>query len=247
MHSDGTRRPTAYNITLVVVLCLGMASLGVLVFELTAKTVRATPAGSPLLVSPATFDFGKVPEGMVAAHFSLQNTSRRPIRVLRVQKSCDCADVSVPSVLMQPGEDVGLDCRWDLRDRIGTTTTSLGLWLGSDEPKDGVINRVPVRVALSADVQPLWQMTPSSLTFSRSSDHDNSKTISVVASDDSAITIKAATCKHDAFDTSVDSVSRTITVRFKPDKWLLAGPARLYVTTDNVVSPQKTIPIYVER
>ncbi|MGC4044676.1 MAG: DUF1573 domain-containing protein [Armatimonas sp.] len=82
--------------------------LALVVGGLAVRKLLTRPSGPALLATPTAFSLGNVAEGRkVSASVTLRNTGTTPLEITRVDKSCDCTDLSLPGPLA-PGQSAPL-------------------------------------------------------------------------------------------------------------------------------------------
>lgn len=82
--------------------------LALVVSGLAARKLLTRPAGPSLSATPDTFALGNVAEGRkVSTSVTLRNTGNSPLEITRVDKSCDCTDLTLPGPIA-PGQSVPL-------------------------------------------------------------------------------------------------------------------------------------------
>lgn len=65
--------------------------------------------------TPTSVDWGRVPAGGVReAEITLHNPCQTPVKLVRLETSCDCLHVELPGSLLGPGESAVLRMRIDL-------------------------------------------------------------------------------------------------------------------------------------
>jgi hypothetical protein len=191
----------------------------------------------------ATIDLGVVREGTYPASFHLTNTTRAPVRIIRVSKSCGCTDVFAPTVWVAPGESVTIQCKWDLRGKTAGTQSSLTVRAEQEEPGGTESQLEPVRLLLNARVVPAWNTDPAFLSFSEG--QSETKSFMIKPLWESGVRLDSADCPHDAFAVNCDTTTGRVTLSFRSDRWLLSGPVDVFVKTTSSICPVRRIRIEV--
>ncbi|MCA9311344.1 MAG: DUF1573 domain-containing protein [Phycisphaerales bacterium] len=115
-------------------------------------TPASLPSAAPLLkFEPAALDLGMLdPEKTVKAKGTITNISDQPVTLSKVQPSCACTDVRVPSGTLQPGESVEFDLDFTPKSGTGIKRAAVRFYVdGAIAPAEFAIMgevSLPVRV-----------------------------------------------------------------------------------------------------
>ncbi|MDR3110522.1 MAG: DUF1573 domain-containing protein [Planctomycetaceae bacterium] len=103
-------------------VCLG-SLFGLLVLYFDSKTEDT----QVLTAKPAEIDFGDVEPDIKFCSFKLTNTSRYPLEILRVIKSCSCTEIFYQSGELAPQAVTELFCNFDTGSTAGIKTANIGI------------------------------------------------------------------------------------------------------------------------
>ena len=134
--------------SLICGLCLGVVG-----FHYWEMTRFSPPPQPPLIAEPAVIDFGNVQgQDVVQGTSSINNTTKKPIRILHVVVSCACGNIKLREGELLPGEATELSVDWDLRGRTGNTAASLAIVYVMDEDTQQVLTvKLKANVVLDTD------------------------------------------------------------------------------------------------
>ncbi|MBK7141591.1 MAG: DUF1573 domain-containing protein [bacterium] len=77
----------------------------------------------PLVISPGTHNFGKIPQHAVAnKRFWIKSTAPKPIKISHVIPDCGCTNVMLLDSTIAPGDSVALDLIFHSRAFVGYMT-----------------------------------------------------------------------------------------------------------------------------
>lgn len=99
------------------ILCMALALGYVAGFN------QASQASPKLRIGEEQFDFGYTMEGYPVMHrFWVYNTGDQPLKIERVRPSCGCTTVPLTKNVLEPGDSVGLELKFDTRRFKGQIT-----------------------------------------------------------------------------------------------------------------------------
>lgn len=130
------------NLKFKVLFGIGIAAalIGALLFYGYAQTSDAS--GATIVVRPQSYDFGEVVYGDVASHeFTISNTGSETLEILRLSTSCGCtsAKVEEKDKVIQPGESVPMEVRFDPavhKDNTDVGTVTRIVYIRSNDVKN---------------------------------------------------------------------------------------------------------------
>jgi hypothetical protein len=129
----------------------------------------AQPEPPMLAAEPAVADFGKVGPGFHETNIQLINSSKYPIAIINVTKTCSCTQVTIPKRLISAGEKIDLKCRLDTNGKEGQTGAMLAIgYVPQTEEIDVDAALHYLEVERIAEVEPLQQL-PSVMTVEQAS------------------------------------------------------------------------------
>ncbi len=98
-----------------------------------STTAMAAEPKRGLTLSEQVYDFGHVGIEFKLSHtFRLINNGERPIRILKLEVSCNCSMVGLLDSLIKPGDSVFLPLKYDTKDLFGPTAKSFQV--STDDP-----------------------------------------------------------------------------------------------------------------
>lgn len=141
-----------------------LLSAGVIGILLTLHHPDDTLRGSNdrlLEIIPAVLDLGSIPRLPQEASVEIYNHDAAPIRLLHVQRSCNCTEVHVPCEAIASGKACRLTLFWTPTS-LGPASTYFELFF---VPIDGVVSSV--RATVRADVLEPAPSPTESMPFPR--------------------------------------------------------------------------------
>lgn len=125
-------------------------------FLITAAAVSVS--AQSLKVNEKSFDFGKIDNVTRVTHrLTFSNVGTEPLNV-RVKASCGCTANKVGKKRLNPGEDSYVDVSFNPAGRSGKTKKFITFL--TNDPKNP-----STRVTFTADIQPLWRVSPRRISF----------------------------------------------------------------------------------
>jgi hypothetical protein len=170
---------------------------------------------TPRLLIPSTFmlDIGDISQGHATGKIELHNSSEKTVEIIYVVKTCRCAEVHVPSKILQPGDKTTLKILWNttgLRGKSRSDFTIFHRHTGEEESER-------LDLSIYGNVVPEFDIEPKQLVFN---DKKRSRQIVrlVPRSTDCRAVITGMESDYSAFHFEKTSDSGVV-ITFEPSEW----------------------------
>ncbi len=166
-----------------------------------------------LTFTPATVQFGSVPQGTEHGKAVVTNVSMSAVDIKAVTKGCDCTEALIEQGTLRPGERREITFQWDTRGRRGDD----GIIIGVVYTTEGDSTERIASLTLKATVIPDYAIVPEKLKFF--SNRHEGILCSLIPTGNIPIKILGASVTHPAFSTTVDAEGRNVSIAFDPTLW----------------------------
>lgn len=202
----------------------------------------AIPRPEPTLQPSVPFlDFGPRYQGeKVFAQFKVKNLHAAPIKILYLQRHCDCVDPSISKNELARGEIAAVQATWELGSKRGDSELEIGVVYqvqGEDYSRTAT-------VLLQASIIPDFEHRPDHLEFT--SGVEDTQAITFSSREAGKVRLWDAYCDQRAFRAKLSADKSRVEVSFDPSRWLdRSGQATLELRTTSPNEPRRRIDLLV--
>lgn len=225
---------------IVALIGAGLALIGSVVLAYHSKAA----APRDVQIIPASCNFGRVSQrAELRRQIEIVNVSKSPVDIVRVVTTCDCAESSLSSSRLLPGERATLDVLWRTGARRGPSRATITIVSASGARDSGF---QMASVDLIADVEATFDLSADELSFDRDRGGQE-EWVAFRPLGSHAVKLVNVYSTHLAISVEVSEKSDGFWVRFDPDQWPDDREgAEVVVETTSTSEPRRTLPVFTK-